>query len=727
MSAPSRQKGNFTLPGESGYEELTLRLAERWGADVIRDCDGTTLSDAIVSTGLDIYSTLCLVRADNEWAKAHRDKLQQNYLMSFPVVAEGGPVRIDLLNGYFREQFVVNTRDDPKEWWQVFDRTTGREIPAGLWDFEPRTGTVTVRESAAWHGYTVNFLAYTVWEAISMYNHVTNNWGDRERLMPVDPIYPETRAFILAYLEKWLKDHPKTKVVRFTSMFYNFAWFWGGSRELRYVYSDWGGYDHTVSPHALREFEKAKGYRPCSEDFVNNGAYCSSHNVPSKKYREWMDFMNAFVVSFGAECIRLVHKAGKQAYMFYDDHWIGTEPYGERFKDFGFDGLIKCVFNGFEVRLCSGARGVKTRELRLHPYLFPTGLKGEPTFMKGGDPAADCRRFWTDIRRALLRAPIDRIGLGGYLHLTEDHPDFIGSIEEIAAEFRTIRGIIHESLPGTAPFKVAVLSAWGKLRSWICAGHMIRTLELNQLMESLAGLPFEVEFIDFDDIVERGIPEGVKVIVNAGRAGSAWSGGGHWTDARVIERISEWVGGGGGFIGVGEPSAALHLGRFFQLSHLLGVEREIGSTLSNDKPLFSKDDRHFIMEDSGGEIRFVQDVENIYVTDSGTRVLAEKGGSPRIAARGFGKGRSLYLSGFAYTPQNTRMLHRALYWAAGAESLFGPWTCGAIDAECAYYPGTGKLIVVNNGEKTCRTSVLDSNRKSIEVSLKPREMRVLEQ
>ena len=34
----SKTKGGFTLPGESGYEKLTLELA-----DVIRDSDGTTL------------------------------------------------------------------------------------------------------------------------------------------------------------------------------------------------------------------------------------------------------------------------------------------------------------------------------------------------------------------------------------------------------------------------------------------------------------------------------------------------------------------------------------------------------------------------------------------------------------------------------------------------------------------------------------------------------------
>lgn len=41
--------GGFTLPGESGYEELTLQLAKKWGADVIRDSDGTVLSDDLIN------------------------------------------------------------------------------------------------------------------------------------------------------------------------------------------------------------------------------------------------------------------------------------------------------------------------------------------------------------------------------------------------------------------------------------------------------------------------------------------------------------------------------------------------------------------------------------------------------------------------------------------------------------------------------------------------------
>ena len=47
--------GSFTLPGEAGYEDLTLRLARTWGADTIRDSDGTQLSDEIAASGYNIY------------------------------------------------------------------------------------------------------------------------------------------------------------------------------------------------------------------------------------------------------------------------------------------------------------------------------------------------------------------------------------------------------------------------------------------------------------------------------------------------------------------------------------------------------------------------------------------------------------------------------------------------------------------------------------------------
>lgn len=718
------KRDSFTLPGESGYEELTLKLAKKWGADVIRDSDGTQLSDEITNSGYGIYSTICLIRSDNAWAKQNMDKLQQNFLMSYPVVAEDTTVTIQPLKGYFTQQFMVNTKDDPKEFWQVFDRTTDEEAALTDWDYNPETGEVVVRNAKKWHKYTVNFLAVRLWEEISMYNHITNEWGDKEHLMAVEPRYPETQENILKWLEEWCIAHPATTVVRFTSMFYNFAWFWGDDIDCRNIYSDWGSYDFTANPVALRAFEQEKGYKMTSEDFVNKGLYNQTHNAPSEKYREWMDFVNRFVVEFGRKCIDLVHRYGKKAYVFYDDSWIGVEPYGRRFPEFGFDGLIKCVFSGFEARLCAGAQGVDTRELRLHPYLFPTGLSGEPTFAPGGNPKLDAQKFWQNVRRALLRKPVDRIGLGGYLHLVEPFPDFCDYMEKVTDEFRLLKSFHQAGDPYVIPGKVMILTAWGSLRSWTCSGHLHEhpEVDLINVIESLSGLPFEVEFRSFDDIVADGIGSDVKVIINAGVLNSAWSGGDNWKRAEVVEKITEFVSNGGGFIGVNEPSAAEHSSQFFQLSHILGVDKDLGTKKCLGKYAYKVQADSFITAENKNIDLPICD--GVYVLGKDTMVFAEKNGTPMVTAGSFDKGRSVYFSGYRFNLENTRLLMRAILYAGQNEKAMETYVCSNPMTECAYYPGSGKLVIINNTGDTQTTTVRMENGKEVTVTLAPFDIEI---
>ena len=122
-------QGGFTLPGEAGYEQLTLELAKKWGADVIRDSDGTKLSDEIVQAGYSIYSTICIIRQHNAFAAEHPDSQQQTFLCSEPVVATGDTLVIDPMDGFFGEQFELNDTPDAMPYWQVYDRTTNTELP----------------------------------------------------------------------------------------------------------------------------------------------------------------------------------------------------------------------------------------------------------------------------------------------------------------------------------------------------------------------------------------------------------------------------------------------------------------------------------------------------------------------------------------------------------------------------------------------------------------------
>lgn len=697
--------GGFTLPGESGYEELTLQMAEKWGADVIRDSDGTELSPEIINAGYGIYSTICIIRDHNEWAKENQDKLQQTFLMTSPVVATEKIVTIDLMKDFFAEQFKINDSEESKEYWQVFDRTSNEEVK----DWTYADGKVTVNEVVPFHKYTVNFLAYRIWEEISMYNHITNNW-DKEHLMQIDPRYPETQEYMLSWMKNWCETHPATTVVRFTSMFYNFVWIFGSDKRNETLYSDWASYDFTVSPLALKQFEEKYGYALTSEDFINQGKLHSNHMAPDSKKRDWMEFINDFVITFGKQLVDMVHEYDKKAYVFYDDSWVGVEPWGERFGEFGFDGLIKCVFNGFEVRLCAGCEAVETHEIRLHPYLFPVGLGGAPTFMEGGHPTHDAQVYWKNVRRALLRDKIDRIGLGGYLSLTLPFPDFNDYIEKIADEFREIKTFHENGKPYVFEPKIYVLTAWGKLRSWSCSGHYHEhpEVDLINVIEALSGMPFDVKFISLDDVKNDGVPADADLIINAGFAGSAWSGGDEWKDDDIVAKLTEWAYNGGIFLGVNEPSAVEGYDTYFRMAPVLGVDEDTGARISHGKYTFEATGCECITDGTSLEAR-----EGIYLTDGETVVIAADGDKPVVTRHPFGKGAGIYLSRFEYNEINTRTLMNIILSATGA-GLDQKYLTDNAMTECCYYPEGKKLVIINNADNEESTTVkTDDGEKTV--------------
>ena len=713
-------KGSFTLPGEAGYEKLTLELADKWGADVIRDSDGTVLSDEIVNSDYNIYSTICIIRDHNEWAKKNTDKLQQTFLMTQPKVARDSFLTFHLMDDFFDQQFAVNDSADSMKYWQVFDRTTGKEVKSSFWTYEKEAQNVIISSAIPFHRYTVSFLAYRIWEEISMYNHTTNNW-DKEHLMQVDPIYPETQEYLLDWLRNWCESHPSTNVVRFTSMFYNFVWMWGSSSRNRNLFTDWGSYDFTVSPRMLDQFADKYGYRLTAEDFINKGAFHVTHTPPVKTQRDYMDHVNKFVVSFGKKLVDLVHSYGKQAYVFYDDSWVGVEPYGERFTEFGFDGLIKCVFSGYEVRLCAGAKA-PVHELRFHPYLFPVGLGGLPTFEKGGDPTRDAKKYWVQTRRAMLREKIDRIGLGGYLHLTEGFPDFVDYIAQISDEFRAIKSLHEEGAPAVLPIKVAVLHAWGKLRSWTLSGHFHETYmyDLIHVNEALSGLPVEVSYISFDD-VKNGALSGYDVCINAGSMGTAWSGGKSWDDPVIEEAITSWVFEGGTFIGVNEPSAIDGYDTVFRMSSVLGVDKDTPARACHGKWSFDKT----VIDGLIPEGSYVPLRCRVHLTDGKAKVLLSEKETPLLTVNDFGKGKGIYLSTFETCDKNNRLLLNLLLFAKG-EALDSKYITDNALVECAYFKKSGKMVVINNAS-TMQQAIIKGDKGQITVKdLDPFETRIIE-
>ena len=110
-----------------------------------------------------------------------------------------------------------------------------------------------------------------------------------------------------------------------------------------------------------------------------------------------------------------------------------------------------------------------------------------------------------------------------WLSLTRTLCDYI---EKIAHEFREMKELHQAWKALSDQDEGAVLHSWGKLRSWTLSGHFHETHmhDLIHVNEALAGLPVDVQFIDFDDI-RQGALKDLDVVINAGSAGSAWSGG----------------------------------------------------------------------------------------------------------------------------------------------------------------------------------------------------------
>jgi 1,3-beta-galactosyl-N-acetylhexosamine phosphorylase len=234
-----------------------------------------------------------------------------------------------------------------------------------------------------------------------------------------------------------------------------------------------------------------------------------------------------------------------------------------------------------------------------------------------------------------------------------------------------------------------------------------------------------VDFISFDEVREHGVPPDVRVLLNYGMAGSAWSGGENWLDPKLTSAVREYVNSGGGLIGIGEPSAARHQGRFFQLADVFGVDRELGMTLIYTKYTEQQREPHFIAEDMGGEpFDSGGGTDDVYAINDDTANLVVEKGCVKVAANNFGRGRAVYISGLPYNARNARLLLRSIYWAGGAEDeIRRSWFSENIHTECNAYPESGWFCVLNNSYEAQNTVVYKGDGSTVSVTLAPMEIK----
>ena len=712
----TRKAGRVTIPTDLDVVPETLEILKKWGADAIRDCDGTDFPQQLKDADAKIYSTYYTTRKDNAWAKANPDEVQQCYIMTGFYTAPGDTVTIPLMKGISPELMQVNTNDDITRWWEVMDRTTGQPVPPEQWNYAD--GSVTV-QAVPFHEYTVSFLAYLIWDPVHMYNATTNGWTNFEHQITFDVRQPKTHKYSMERLRKFIAEHPYVNVIRYTTFFHQFTLIFDELKREKFV--DWYGYSASVSPYILNQFEQEVGYKFRPEYIIDQGYYNNQYRVPSKEYRDFQAFQRREVAKLAKEMVDITHACGCEAMMFLGDHWIGTEPFMPEFKTIGLDAVVGSVGNGSTLRLISDIEGVKYTEGRFLPYFFPD------TFHEGGDPVREAKENWVTARRAILRKPIDRIGYGGYLKLALQFPEFVNYVESVCNEFREL----YENIKGTTPYcvkRVAVLNCWGKMRAWGC--HMVHhALYYKQnysyagVIEMLSGAPFDVKFISFEDIKnDPHLLDSLDVIINVGDADTAHTGGIWWEDPEISSAIRKFVWNGGGFIGVGEPSGHPYQGHILQLASVLGVEEENGFTLNYDKYNWEEHPDHFILQDADRPIDFGEGKKNIYALE-GTEVLVQRNKEVQMAAHDFGKGRAVYISGVPYSFANSRTLYRAILWSAHSEEELHTWFSSNYNVEVHAYVKNGKYCVVNNTYEPQDTTVYTTDGSSFALHLDANEIK----
>lgn len=713
-----RARGKVTIPTDIDVVDETLELLERWGADAIRDCDGTDYPEQLKDADAKVYSTYYTTRKDNEWARNNPDEVQQCYIMTAMHTAVSDTLNISLMNGISKELMMVNDRDDIKRWWEVIDRSTGEVVDTRAWEYDKDLGEVIIK-SKKFHNYTVSFLAYLIWDPVHMYNAVVNDWKDVEHQITFDVRQPKTREFSMKRLKKFIEEHDYINVIRYTTFFHQFTLIFDELKREKYV--DWYGYSASVSPYILEQFEREAGYKFRPEFIIDQGYYNNQYRIPSKEFKDFQAFQRREVAKLAKEMVDITHEYGKEAMMFLGDHWIGTEPFMDEFKTIGLDAVVGSVGNGSTLRLISDIEGVKYTEGRFLPYFFPD------TFHEGGDPVKEAKINWVTARRAILRSPIDRIGYGGYLKLACEFPDFIAYVESVCNEFREL----YENIKGTTPYcikTVAVLNSWGKMRAW--GAHMVhhalyqkQNYSYAGIIEALSGAPFDVRFISFDDIKnDSSVLKDIDVLINAGDGDTAHTGGELWEDPKISAAVQEFVYNGGGFIGIGEPAGHQYQGHFIQMPNVIGVEKETGFTLNYDKYNWTETKEHFITEDCTKDIDFGEGKKNMYALE-GTEILVQRDKEVQMTVREFGEGRSVYISGLPYSFENSRILYRSILWSTHDEANLNKWFSTNFNVEVHAYVKNKKYCVVNNVYEPQSTTVYRGDGSSFELDLEANEIK----
>ena len=152
---------------------------------------------------------------------------------------------------------------------------------------------------------------------------------------------------------------------------------------------------------------------------------------------------------------------------------------------------------------------------------------------------------------------------------------------------------------------------------------------------------------------------------------------------------------------------------YFLMAHVLGIDEDTGAKVCHGKWQFAAEDTEGILPTGA----HVAAKPNRYLTDGKAKVLLAADGQPVVTVNEFGKGKGIYLASFDVDLVNTRMLYQLIRYAGG-EGVTGQYMTDNLNTECAYYPVSKKLVVINNSGEEQTTTVPTEN-GDITVTLPP--------
>ncbi|MEG0369569.1 MAG: lacto-N-biose phosphorylase central domain-containing protein, partial [Hungatella sp.] len=151
-------------------------------------------------------------------------------------------------------------------------------------------------------------------------------------------------------------------------------------------------------------------------------------------------------------------------------------------------------------------------------------------------------------------------------------------------------------------------------------------------------------------------------------------------------------------------------------------DRELGFSMSTDK-YNTLNPKHFILEDIDGEIDFGEGKSRIYAQGDSYQILNMDKKYSRLVVNEYGKGRSVYFTGLPYSPQNCRILLRAIYYAAHMEEEMKKYYVTNVDTEVAAFEQAGQVVVINNSKEAKQTDLYIMGELKCSLDMEPMEMR----